>query len=215
MPIMVNTPRLYVYVDGESHFSRTEDKARKTFGCTALEELQRVKSHIGIGSVITTRSDCKFFWDTSYFGPASPAPQRKYYFTAFTGIDQDLIDAKSFVRAHGFDPEIIKEPKDLRTRRKNQLDDLRLIEKPKGSDIALTSKMIEDAASDNYDSAILFTSDADFIPVIRAVRRLGKYVAVYGYKENLGNEELAFIPDYFRDLAYHFSQPNYYERRIT
>jgi uncharacterized LabA/DUF88 family protein len=215
MPFAINTHRLYVYVDGESHYSRTEAKAKATYGCASLEELKRVESSVGVPSLVATRSDCKFFWDTAYFGPASPTPHRRYYFTAFTGGDIDLLGAKDFVRSKGFDPEIIKEPKDLRERRKGQLTNLALIEKPKGCDIALTAKMIEDAASDNYDSAYLFTSDADFIPVIKAVRRMGKFVAVYGYKENLGNEELAFSPDSFVDLSTYFTRPLHYERRVA
>ena len=75
-----------------------------------------------------------------------------------------------------------------------------MIEKPKSADIALAARMIEDAVLGNYDICALFTSDADYLPEIKAVRQMGKVVTVYGFKGNLGNRELEYIPDEFIDL---------------
>ena len=58
-----------------------------------------------------------------------------------------------------------------------------------------------DAAADLYDACYLFTSDADFLPAIEAVRRLGKQVYVFGYASNLRKRsDYMFVPDLFVDL---------------
>ncbi len=54
------------------------------------------------------------------------------------------------------------------------------MEKPKGCDIALATRMVADAAAGLYDCCLLFTSDADFLPAIEAVRGMGKIVWVFG-----------------------------------
>ncbi len=123
-------PSVYVYVDGESHFIRTEAKARQVLKCTSLEEVERVPTNIG-STTFSVRSDCSFVWDSVYLGQTFVS--RKYYFTAFTGTDSGLHEAKEKMRSQGFDPEIIKEDKDKRKRRKAQIEELALVEKPKGS----------------------------------------------------------------------------------
>jgi uncharacterized LabA/DUF88 family protein len=200
---------IYVYVDGESHYIRTESKAREVFGCGSLEE---VRPMTGLGSgpaFFTAREDCSFVWDSGYCDHLYPS--RKYYFTAFSGDEKVAHDIKAFLRGsnRGFDPEIIKEDKGKRKNRMAQTEELKLIEKPKGCDIALAVRMFEDAANDNFNTACLFTSDADFLPLIRAVRRMGKYVILFGYKENLGNPELAYVADEFIDLAGYIHKNRY------
>jgi uncharacterized LabA/DUF88 family protein len=44
----------------------------------------------------------------------------------------------------------------------------------------------------------------DFLPVIRAIQRMGKKVIVFGYKDGLGTRsELEYVPDVFVDLSDH------------
>ncbi|QEG27072.1 NYN domain protein [Gemmata obscuriglobus] len=197
--------KFYVYVDGESHYIRNEGKAKKLDGFTTLGKVQRVGN--SQGQDVKVRDDCHFFWDSEYLNNLHP--DRKVYFTAFTGNDNVLHDAHVYLRSLHFEPYIIKEDKGLRDRRRSKANDAGVIEKPKGADIALAVRMIEDAVLDNYQIVGLFTSDADYLPVIKAVRRMGKYVVVYGFKENLGNPELEYVPDEFVDLGSYWKRTCY------
>ena len=196
-----------MYVDGESHYCRTEDRAKKTLGCTSLTQIRRVTGISAHG--LAVREDCSFVWDSEYL--AGYLPARSYYFTSYCGTEEKLHEARTFLRGFvpNFDPEVIKEDKDKRKNRKAGLEECALIEKPKGCDINLAVRMIEDAALNNYQGAYLFTSDADYLPLIRSVRRMGKQVILCGYKENLGNPELAYAADEFRDLGGLFARKCY------
>lgn len=46
----------------------------------------------------------------------------------------------------------------------------------KGIDVKLATDMLTNAFYDKYDTAIIVTNDADFVPVIKAVQELGKTV---------------------------------------
>lgn len=61
--------------------------------------------------------------------------------------------------------------------------------------------MVADAAANLYDCCLLFTSDADFLPAIEAIRRMGKTVWVFGYKSALPKRSpYLYVPDRFVDL---------------
>ena len=99
----------------------------------------------------------------------------------------------------GLTPPSLKQLADRRTHTRT---DLGLLEKPKGVDIGLTVRVLEDAYHNIFDTCYLFTSDIDFLPVIRVVQRLGKKVVVFGYADGLGNRsKLEYVPDAFVDLS--------------
>lgn len=196
----------YVYVDGESHYIRYENMARKKLGAASLDMIRRRGNPSGYS--ITIRPDCHFVWDAEFL-PDRHTSRRKVYFTSFTGTTEAYQAANEFLRSQYFEPQIIKEDKDLREKRLSRLRDAALIEKPKGADIALAARMIEDAVLNNYDKCGLFTTDADYLPVIKAVRRMGKYVVVYGFKADVGNPELKYVPDEFVDLGHYFTRDSY------
>ena len=51
-------------------------------------------------------------------------------------------------------------------------------------------------------NCFLFTSDIDYLPVIEAVRRMGKAVYVFGYGDGLGeHSRFEYVPDQFLDLG--------------
>jgi uncharacterized LabA/DUF88 family protein len=192
--------RTYTYIDGESHYIRSRECAKRIFGDkTELEHLMinpnYDQGNLGLG----VHSRGHFFFDyTLYRG------HRDYYFTSITGSDQDVYELQKVIREFNLDPQVKREPGDLAKRRASQLDRERIIEKPKGVDIALAARMLEDAYLDNYGTAMLFTSDVDFLPVIEAVRRIGRRVVVIGYKDGLGNNSpFLYAPDEFRDIGEH------------
>jgi hypothetical protein len=70
--------------------------------------------------------------------------------------------------------------------------------------------MLEDAYHDNYDWCVLATSDIDYLPAIRAVRRMGKQVFVMGDKEAIGeNSPFLYLPERFFDIGQEFMQRTY------
>jgi uncharacterized LabA/DUF88 family protein len=128
--------------------------------------------------------------------------QRAYYATGVFGDAEKIHEAKSALRELRFDPIVVHESKDRVERRQKALASGKPFEKPKGCDVALATQMVADAGLDLYDSCLLFTSDADFIPAIQAVRTLGKNVWVYGFDSGLGkNSEFAHVPDRYFDLS--------------
>jgi uncharacterized protein (TIGR00288 family) len=77
-----------------------------------------------------------------------------------------------------------------------------LVIKPKGVDIALAVRMLEDAYYGNYQVCLLFTSDIDYLPVIHAVRRMGKAVIVLGFCEAIAvDSPFLYVAERFIDLS--------------
>ncbi len=55
----------------------------------------------------------------------------------------------------------------------------------KGDDIHLAIDMLRDAYEDKYDTAILVSGDGDFAPLVKYVKKKGKRVENYHFKENI------------------------------
>ena len=70
-------------------------------------------------------------------------------------------------------------------------------EKAKGVDIALAKDFLSHAFLNNYDVALLFAGDGDYIPLVEEVKRLGKIVCVVFFSEFGLNPELRIAADYF------------------
>ena len=213
------------YVDGESHFIRSEACWKKMHGAEA--ELEDIV-HYAHGPCSVTYPDAdkphiridrrgKFFWDTFYpYVPPSQSPfhaQRintAVYYTDFSGNDPDLHAVRVSIRKNGFDPQVIKERSQLAKHRDNRLMTDGILEKPKGVDIGLTVRLFEDAYRKLFETCCLFTSDVDFIPLIQAVQRIGQKVVVFGYKDGMGsNSDLEYVPDGFFDLGAHMRKYNF------
>lgn len=210
--------RVNLYVDGESHFIRSEQAWKESQGSEAtLDTIRHSKIVIGNTREFPYLSGaeqplldrrCKFFWDSSITGlypfVVSARPYRAVYFTSCAGDESLLHELCLKVRAAEFEPYIIKERSDLASRRAQQITDLQLLDKPKGVDIAMAVRILEDAYRNLFDECLLFTSDIDYLPVIRAIQQLGKKVAVFGYQQGIGKRsELEHVPDWFIDLNEH------------
>jgi uncharacterized LabA/DUF88 family protein len=213
---MGESMKTYVYVDGESHFIRSDACWKKMHGEEAgLNDAMFVNDLGGVTypdrerQAIRVEMKSKFFWDTTYTHLApTPWPNNippvdgAVYFTDFSGGDVELHDARVFIRKQGFDPQVIKERSQLAKRRENWLKTEGILEKPKGVDIGLTVRLLEDSYRHIFDVCYLFTSDVDYVPVIQAIQRVGQKVIVFGYKDGLGNNsDLEYIPDAFIDLS--------------
>jgi len=187
--------RLVVYIDGESHYVRSE-KAWCTVqrGGGSLDEIAPRQG----GPPMLLDKKCKVFWSLLF----SPGAHRVVYFSAFSGDTVDLHKARKSIREFGIEPSIYHEHVDLRNRRNNALNTLCLIEKAKQVDIGLAVRALQDAHADVFDECHIYTSDVDFIPLIQALRARGPKVKVFGYNNGLGNlSELEHVPDQFIDLT--------------
>ena len=121
-----------------------------------------------------------------------------------------LLAARRKIREAGFEPQVIPELKDLAKQRENALKANGLIIKAKGVDIGLAVRMLEDAYHNNYERCVLLTSDIDYLPVIEAVRRMGKHVYVLGYGEGIAKDSpFLYLPERFVDIGEGFMKEFY------
>jgi hypothetical protein len=187
--------RVYTYIDGESHFIRAEKAWRKLHGDGASLAGLRYTDDPSDHLVLAIPA-AKIFW-TRRLSPG----QRSTYFTAVSGDDKVIHDARVTLRNFGLEPHVVVEKKILAEQRKALLEREAVIEKPKGVDAAIMVRMLEDAQSDLYDLCNLYTSDVDYVPVIEAVVRRGKRVVVHGFSDGLSERSpLEHVPNVFVDL---------------
>jgi uncharacterized LabA/DUF88 family protein len=204
--------RAYVYVDGENHFHRSEEVASEFLKShRALEALSETRLPIvGERFPRTFSSERRFGWNanlTFFWDVLTVRDTREYeisqavYVCATSGGEEEVHEGKVWLRNNNFEPLVIKEAKHDRSKRENDRKNHKLIDKPKGCDIALATRMVADAAADRYDYCFLFTSDADFLPAVEAVQGMGKVVWVFGYKTGLLiRSKYLYVPQRFIDL---------------
>jgi len=188
--------RTFVYVDGESHFIRTENAWRKLHGEQAsLDRLRYIDE--ASDQLILVDSKAKVFWTRKM----NPGASRAYYFTSAAGDDGALHKLRGTLRNFELEPIVLAERSQLAKQRQNVLQSQCLIEKPKGADIALAVRMLQDAISGFFDVCHLYTSDIDFLPLIQAVRAEGKRVYVHGYRDGMSEHSPFYHEcDLFADL---------------
>lgn len=111
---------------------------------------------------------------------------RSHYYTSLSGDDLRLAKIREQLRGLGFEPSVFKRPKDRAV---------------KGLDIALASDMLSHGFRNNYDVAVLFGGDGDYIPLVEEVKRLGKLVYVAFFDDENLSAELKMAADRFFDLS--------------
>ncbi|KKM02178.1 hypothetical protein LCGC14_1787020 [marine sediment metagenome] len=188
--------RTYVYIDGESHYIRSQEAWRAIHGTDACLEHLRYTNPPD-EQLILVIPKAKVFWTRKF----NPGVDRAVYFTGVACDESALHHIKVKLRNFDLEPHVVPERKDRAAQRENVRNTQRYIEKPKGVDIALAVRMLHDAYYNAFQACHLYTSDVDFLPAIREVRAVGKRVFVHGYKNGLSREsELLHVPDQFTDL---------------
>jgi uncharacterized LabA/DUF88 family protein len=122
---------------------------------------------------------------------------RSFYYTAVAGEQKERDDAVQRLKDAGFTTPCIFKKKPPRQQGQ---------EKSKKVDIKLSVDMLANAYMGNYDVAILVSGDADFVPAVREVQRLGKFVYLYFIDRGL-SPELKRAADGFRLLPLSFKAP--------
>jgi len=208
--------RVVAYVDGENHFIRTREAFREAVSDPEVS-LESAHVDLQVGSapcypderepMLVAKEDTFFFWDKHAFmylermsshtvSMYARDVTRGIYASSIVGDLDKAHEAKVWVRNQGFDPLIQHESSNLRKRR------VAGAFKAKTVDVTLAVRMLEDAYNDVFDVCYLFTSDVDFVPALRVLRRLGKQIIVCGYQNAIGKRsELEHVPDAFADLT--------------
>jgi uncharacterized LabA/DUF88 family protein len=200
-----------VYVDGENFFIRSQEEWKDRHGCP-LEDIKKYQVENRAGGMLRyglfLHEKGKLFWpvDTlQHFGPRFASDlyvARRVYFTALAGDAAERHNLCMSIRAAGFEPVVVEDRSNLASQRKNMRESYGLLEKAKGVDIELSDLTLKYAYMINYKGCTLFTGDVDFLPVIKAIRRRGKHVAVAAHASGLGKESpLLHVPDEFWDLS--------------
>ena len=208
----------YIFVDAENHFIRSVAAAEDIVGSSKAAQafsMAKTRSHNVTGCPrpldrrrFSWNPDLQLFWDCELLALSgirialADYVSRAVYACSCTGDDDKAHQMRVELRKFDFEPIVIRERKQLKAQRAGALKQHGLMEKAKGCDIALATRMVADAAADLYDHCLLFTSDADFLPAVEAVRRMGKIVWVFGYHAALPKRsEYLYVPDRFIDLG--------------
>ena len=125
------------------------------------------------------------------FAPLFDAPLEEFavrwhYYSAVQGDEVKLDDVRDRLQALGFDAHIFKKEKG---------------KKSKGVDISLARDFLAHAYRDNFDAAVLVAGDADFVPLVDEVKRLGKQVFVLFFAQQGLGIELKRHADAFFDFG--------------
>lgn len=65
----------------------------------------------------------------------------------------------------------------------------------KRTDVAIASRMIEDAVEDHCDQIVLVSGDSDFVPAIETIRRLKPQISIVGYIPTLGSDHARLVAE--------------------
>ena len=84
--------------------------------------------------------------------------------------------------------------------------------KIKGDDVHLALDMLREGIKNVYDEAILFSSDGDFIPLIKYVEEEEKVVTLYYFKDLVSNE---LLKNSKRNVLFTKSKLKRYKLRVT
>lgn len=116
---------------------------------------------------------------------------RAMYYTSVVVDDPLLLQVKDELWGLGFSPQVFK--KDSQSK------------KTKGVDIALTKGMLSQAFFGNYEAAVVVAGDADYVPLVEEVKRLGKLVHIVFFGSQGLSPELRRSADQFCDIASSFT----------
>jgi uncharacterized LabA/DUF88 family protein len=121
-----------------------------------------------------------------------PTAVRSYYYASVQGDDVKLVGVREALWRLGFQPEVFK--RDGNTKRS------------KGVDIALAKDFLCNAFYNNYDVAVLFAGDGDYVPMVNEVKRMGKVVYVASFYESGLNPALRLAADEYFPLDEFFCE---------
>lgn len=99
-----------------------------------------------------------------------PTAIRSYFYTSVTGDERRITGVREALWQLGFQPEVFKKASKTRN--------------TKAVDITLAKDFLCNAFFNNYDVAVLFAGDGDYVPIVNEVKRMGKVVYVAFFYES-------------------------------
>jgi uncharacterized LabA/DUF88 family protein len=126
-------------------------------------------------------------WASDFFreGASEFILIRKFWFASYAGNDKDYEKLRNALRDKGFEPVLFKKDRD---------------KSEKGVDIALTKEMLVNAFNQNFDVAILFAGDEDYVGLVNEVKRYGPIVNGAFFNHGL-SDNLRYAFDHFRTFS--------------
>jgi len=124
-----------------------------------------------------------------YVGPRVSTATRAYYYTSTISDEPGWTDSRLALRALGFEPRLFRRERG----------------RSKAVDVALTTDVLTLAAEERYEVAVIFAGDGDYVPLVEAVKRMGRHVVVGFFESNGLNPELRIAADGFVDLTDHLA----------
>ena len=114
---------------------------------------------------------------------------RRYFYTSVGGDGAEKTRIEQWLKDRGFEaPRVFHRDK---KRGSKQVD------------ISLTTEMLTHAHRKHYDVAILIAGDADYVPLVRAVKAEGARVHLWAFSSGL-SPKLKLEADYFASLDGYF-----------
>lgn len=119
-----------------------------------------------------------------------PSAIRAYYYTSVSGDQPKIESVRDTLWQLGFQPEVFKK--------------IRKEDRAKGVDVALTKDLLSNAYLDNYDVAVLYAGDGDYVPLVQEAKRLGKVVYTMFFGSEGMSRDLRLASDDFLNLEGEF-----------
>lgn len=129
------------------------------------------------------------------------AALRAFYYTSVSGAEDDRLLVRDALKEIGFQPMVFK--RGNRQRQNGGADKLGESIRSKQVDIQLATDVLSNAFRNNYDAAVLVAGDGDYVPLVEEVKRLGKLVYVFFFRNGLSSE-LLNAADGFSDITEEF-----------
>jgi uncharacterized LabA/DUF88 family protein len=129
---------------------------------------------------------------------------RATYYTSAVGDEQKILQVSEAIRSLRFRQYAPPAALHISSLLGNKLTSYVLkknnkAQKSAGIDIQLTVDVLVNAYQNNLDTVYLLSGDADFVPVLEEVRRLGKRTYVAAFSSGL-NPRIKAVADEFHDL---------------
>lgn len=168
--------RWMAFVDGENFTCRAQEVAKNRGISLAKCDIY----HPGVFVWIPNRSARDFVFTDPPIRLQAKAV-RSHYYTSCVGDEPKLSETRDALWKLGFQPEVLKRDKSTI--------------RSKGVDILLAKDFLSNAFYGNYDVAVLYAGDGDYVPMVNEVKRMGKVVYVVSFYESGLNPALRLASD--------------------
>ena len=178
-PIDPHLRRWMLFVDGENFTCRAQQVAKSQNVSLPEGPFHLRDTFIWVPDVLGTRA----VQTTEGLSiPLQPHALRAHYYTSVVGDEEKIRGVKNDLFHIGFTPKVFKKSKTRGS---------------KAVDIALATDMLSHGYRNNYDVAVLFAGDGDYVPLVEEVKRIGKVVYISFFRGSGLNNELALASDTF------------------